>query len=86
MVVRFVWAWSIWAQKPKSAVRRKVLELRCGESRCVETLTEFDVTFHRKQDVIGLDISMYDTFRMQMLQSLQCLSTRQHTPKSIFSK
>lgn len=74
MVVRFVWAWSIWAQKPKSADVSVSLRSICVE---LLTRTQLDVALHGEKNVVGLDITMYDALGMQMLQPLQCLSMRQ---------
>lgn len=62
MVVRFVWAWSIWAQKPKSAVSC----VSFGNYRWMDMLerTQLDVALHGEEDIIGLDITMYDALGM----------------------
>jgi hypothetical protein len=38
--------------------------------RDIGGLTKFDIAFHREEDIVGLDVTMYDAFRMQMLQAL----------------
>ena len=35
--------------------------------------TQFDVAFHRKQNVVRLDVSVDNTLGMEMLQAIKCL-------------
>jgi hypothetical protein len=36
-----------------------------------EALTQLDVSFHAQENVVGLDIAVYDALGMQMLQTLK---------------
>lgn len=71
----------ICAQKPKSAAVElaSTFDVVTGEPE----LTQLDVAIHRQEDVIGFDITMNDTLRVQVLQTVQGLvkDVRNHSRK-----
>lgn len=42
---------------------------------CMFVYTKFDTAFHGKQNVSGLQVSVYDMVLMQVTQCMQCLET-----------
>jgi hypothetical protein len=73
MVARLLRCSVSLAQKPKSAGKGSAWRLDSANGR---RLTNFHVTAAIKQDIVALDISVYDVLVMQMLQTFASLIDR----------
>lgn len=66
----------ICAQKPKSATAELAWWL--SDEIREDPLTQLDVALHRQENVIGFDVTVNDTLRVQVLETIQCLANCQH--------